>query len=217
MITRPPIGFIVEGHGEYNCYPSLFCRIVGVSGLHTPCVNAGGCGSVVMHLKEQLTDLFLSVSPISVIITVDLEDVLKQGLATTCAGLLQDLNGKINEWKLYANNDERLHPLPDRIICVVQIKKFESWLISDIGGLKKAGLVDSGLDQIEDAEMISCPDSWLGDNLIITGSVKNPRVAKSVISALRPDVMRMHSRSFDKFFRESVAAYDVWMGYMTGS
>ncbi len=36
LIARPPIGFIVEGHGEYNCYPSLVQRIVGAKGFHIP-------------------------------------------------------------------------------------------------------------------------------------------------------------------------------------
>lgn len=215
MTDRPPIGFIVEGHGEYNCYPSLFCRITNANGLHIPRINAGGCGSIVKRIKEQLTDLFIAESPLSVIITVDLEDVLKQGLAATCVDLLQDLNNAIDEWKLYAEADTRLHPLPDRIVCVVQIKKFESWLISDLDGLKVSNLIATHIESIEDAEQIASPCEWLKENLLVDGCVKSPNIAKTVISSLNPDSMRTHSKSFDKFYRESVSAYEKWVSSLT--
>ena len=214
MNTRDPVGFIVEGHGEYNCYPSLFCRIVSTHGICVPRINAGGCGSIVRRLKEHLTDLLLAHSPLTVIVTVDLEDVLKQELARSCIELLEILNAVVVEWRENALTDARLHPLPNHIVCIVQIKKFESWLISDVDGLKEAGLLDVGVITEQDAEQVASPSSWLSDHLLADGCVKNPNVAKKVISALRPERMRNHSKSFDKFYRESVRAYEAWENFV---
>lgn len=215
MKDRSPVGFIVEGHGEYNCYPSLFCRIVNVNGIKVPRVNAGGCGSIVKRIKEQLTDLFLVESPLNVIVTVDLHDVLAQGLATTCVELIQKLNSKIKEWRIAAASNYLLHPLPNKIVCIVQIKKFESWLIADVDGLRSANLLKSEIDSIEDSEIITNPSKWLKENLLINGCVKSPNVAKKLISALDPERMRLHSRSFDKFYRDTMAFYKKWLQYIS--
>ncbi len=210
-MNRPPVGFVVEGHGEYNCYPSLFCRSVGVNGILVPRINAGGCGSVVKRLSEQLTDLFLTESPINVIVTVDLQDILDQNLANTCVELLEILDFQIDDWLKKARSDKRLHPLPERVICIVQIRMFESWLISDINGLKSAGLLGVDVQPIDDAEAVDNPMIWLKNNLVIDGNIKSPRVAKQITSAIDPNNMRKHSKSFDKFFRECVASYDEWV------
>ncbi len=215
MKDRPPIGFIVEGHGEYNCYPSLFCRIVDARGIHVPRVNAGGCGSIVKRIDEQLTDLFLASNPLNVIVTVDLHDVLEKGLANDCVELVHKLNRKIKEWRIAAKSDYRLHPLPNKIVCIVQIRKFESWIIADIDGLKYANLLKSGIDIIKDSETITNPCKWLKDNLLIDGCVKSPNVAKKLISALNPKRMRMHNRSFDKFYRDTMAFYKKWLQYIS--
>lgn len=211
VINRPPVGFIVEGDGEYNCYPSLFCRIVNVNGINVPIVNAGGCGSIVKRIKEQLTDLFLIDSPLNVVVTVDLDDVLRQRLATTCVDLLERLNSQIEEWLARAETDDRLHPLPKKIICIVQIRKFESWLISDVEGLKSKNLVKSDICDISDSQCITGPGRWLTKNLLIDGCSKSPTVAKKLISAQSPERMRLHNRSFDKFYREITTFYNDWM------
>ena len=116
---------------------------------------------------------------------------------------------------MYAETDTRLHPLPDRIVCVVQIKKFESWLISDLDGLKESNLIAAHIESIEDAEQIASPSEWLKENLLVDGCVKSPNIAKTVISSLNPDNMRTHSKSFDKFYRESVFAYEKWVSSLT--
>jgi len=73
--NRPPIGFIVEGHGEYNCYPSLVSRIVDGDGFKIPRVNAMGCGNIVRHLDRQLRPLVLADHPYRVIVTLDLSSL----------------------------------------------------------------------------------------------------------------------------------------------
>ncbi|MEW8221952.1 MAG: DUF4276 family protein [Candidatus Thiodiazotropha taylori] len=215
MSYKSPIGYIVEGHGEYNCYPSLLSRIVESTGFKIPRVNAGGCGNVIRNLDEQLSDLLLVESPHTVIITVDLIDAIRQNLAENMDELVQILSEQIDKWLNNAQDNERLHPLPRNIIIVIQVVKFESWLISDIEGLIKEGLVAKTTDTIDDSEAISSPDKWLTSNLSISGDIKNPDIAKTIVSALDPNIMRLHSKSFDRFFRKSTSAYNSWLKQLT--
>ena len=205
-----PIGFIVEGHGEHNCYASLFCRIVDSNGFKVPIVNAGGCGGIVRRIKEQLNDLLLADKPLTVIITVDLCDVLDQRLASSHEEMIENINIQIEEWLVQAQTNTRLHPLPVRIKCVAQIRKFESWLISDVNGLKLANLVLESALQIEDTASFLKPDSWLQTNLLVSGCVKEPYIAKKIISAIRPSAMRLNNSSFNEFYDECVNAYGRW-------
>lgn len=206
-----PIGFIVEGHGEFNCYPSLLNKILGSNGLHAPTVNAGGCGTLVKNVKTHLSDLMLVSNPHSVIITVDLVDILSQELAESCVHLVQSLQDEINEWIDLSEGDPRLGPLPQNIVCVVQVKKFETWLISDIEGLKASGLIiDQATHGVDDVETIE-PVKWLKDNLISEQHVKSPKFAKKLTASVSPERMREASMSFDKFYRECHRCYDSYM------
>lgn len=211
MSNRPPIGFIVEGHGEYNCYPSLFCKISNASGFKIPIVNAGGCGGIIKHLGEQLDNLLMTDSPESVIVTVDLKDAIHQGFAENHAKLIQLLELSIAKWQECAANDPRLQPLPNRICCVIQVRKFESWLIADIEGLKNADLIRPDLDQMTDAEAILEPTAWLKDALKCESNLKSPQFAKKVVAALTPDIMKNHSQSFSIFHTECQALYEEWL------
>lgn len=212
-INRPPIGYIVEGDGEYNCYPSLFCRIVEIKTAQIPIVNAGGCGTIIRRIDEQLNDLLVSSKPLSIIITVDLEDVLQQKLANSLSDLTNRLQESINSWKVSANYNSRIKPLPTHIKTIIQIKKFESWLISDIEGLKNEGLiVKNKVSNIDNADIYPKPSEWIKTNLAI--DVKKPKNAKKVISALRPDIMRIHSQSFNNFYEESKNAYNHWLNFV---
>lgn len=212
MSTRPPVGFIVEGAGEYTCYPSLFCRIADIQAVHIPIVNAGGCGTIIRRVDEQINDLLIAYKPLSVIITVDLEDVIKQGLAISAEDLMQNLNQSISIWREYAKDNPRLDPLPNNIKVVIQIRKFETWLLSDLEGLKKEGLLRKETKKISDAEEIVKPSEWIKKNLKL--DVKKPIIAKQVIAALRPDKMRLHSKSFNQFYEESTVAYKYWLEHI---
>jgi len=212
VIDRPPLGFVVEGHGEFHCYPSLFCRVVGLCGpILIPRVNAGSCGALVTRLKEQLTALNLVHKPLEVIITVDLADVLKQGIYLDCGSLCEALHQQTSEWLVEAASDRRLSPLPQRITTVIQIPKFESWLIADVNSLIKAGYLRHNTTQIENSDDTDRPEQFLGENLTSKSRLKNPIFAKKLVSKLNPVVMRKHSRSFDKFFRETTRAYSAWL------
>ena len=210
MSNRPPIGFIVEGHGEYNCYPSLFSKISNASGLKIPIVNAGGCGTIIRHLDEQLNNLLITDSPESVIVTVDLKDALHQGLAESHDDLLRLLSLAIEKWQESASTDPRLQPLPIRICCVVQVRKFESWLIADVEGLKNAELVRADVTQMPNTEAITEPTTWLKDALKCEANLKSPQFAKKLVTALNPTVMRAHSQSFSKFHSECDSMYKEW-------
>jgi hypothetical protein len=210
MTNRPPIGFIVEGHGEYNCYPSLFCKISQSTGIKIPIVNAGGCGSIVKHLDEQLNSLLTIDSPESVIITIDLKDALHQGFAKDHDGLIELLSRAIKKWKKSAANDLRLQPLPKYICCVIQVRKFESWLIADIEGLKNADLIRQDIVQMPDAEAITEPTAWLKSALKCEANLKSPQFAKKIVSSLTPLIMKAHSQSFSRFYDECNEIYKEW-------
>lgn len=205
---RPPVGFIVEGLGEYHCYPSLFNRVNNITGCLVPTTYTGGCGTLFKRLPEYLTDLCRTKLPQNVIVTVDLVDLLNQELANSCRDAIDKLNTEIQTWRESAATDTRLTFLPDQIVVVLQIQKFESWLISDTEGLKLQELVDPETDIVTDSDSVRNPQKWLDDNLVDPGSAKSPKFAKKIVSAIRPSQMRENSSSFDKFFRECTRLYN---------
>lgn len=210
IVSRPPIGFIVEGDGEFNCYPSLLCRMVNTK-FHVPIVNASGCGNIVKNLDEQLNSLLIAWNPINVIVTVDLIDVLKQNLATSPENLNFILTTSIKEWQVKAQNNNRFSSLPENIFPIAQVRKFESWLISDIDGLRQNNLMKNQSIQVLNAEEIEYPNEWIEENLLINGTVKKPKIAKQIISSLDPQKMRLHSQSFDEFYKATTQAYSDWI------
>jgi len=211
MSSRPPIGFIVEGYGEFNCYPSLISKIAGAVGFKIPIVNAGGCGSLIKRLGDQLTDLFLADSPENVVVTVDLKDALSQGLASSHEDLIRILNSAATKWMTAAAADSRLHPLPNKVSCLAQVRKFESWLIADIQGLKDAHLVRQEIEQPADAEAIEEPVAWLHEALKSDVNIKSPSVVKQAIGTLNHEVMVVHSQSFSHFHDACAAMYQEWL------
>lgn len=209
----PPIGFVVEGHGEFNCYPSLVARIVGVNTLHVPIVNAGGCGGLVRNLEEHLSDLILSSHPSSVIVTVDYVDVIEQGLCDSCNSLINDLECRANFWLETQSSNRRMQPLPTSIKVVVQVQKFESWFVAGCDSLSKEGWVSTeecGKFNDSDVDIVN-PTKWLREHLKINFNPKNKSQAKGIISKLCVEKMKNKSRSFRKFYSENVKAYENWV------
>ena len=210
LISRPPLGFVVEGAGEHGCYPSIVSRIVNASNFDIPIVNAGGYGGIIRNIHEQLTSLLRLKKPYHIIVTVDLKDVIDDGFYSTCEDLLLDLNCKISDWFNSAQDDPRLQPLPERISVVVQIPKFESWFVADVASLKTSGHVQSDADQPDNTDELRNPAQWLKDRIIGTKSIKNQRHVRLMVSSLNPEVMRVHSPSFDKFYREVQSSFISW-------
>jgi len=210
-INRPPVGFIVEGHGEYNCYPSLVGRIISSAGVNIPRVNVGGYGGITRNLGEQLTLLVLAHYPFHIIITIDLKDVLKDKLYDNCEELRIDLEEQAKDWLGNSQHDSRLQPLPERITIVVQIQQFESWIIADISSLNESGCLEAAELEFTNVDQdILNPAAWLRKHLRSDLDQKNPKCAKVIISCLDPNVMRIKSPSFDKFYREVLSSYDCW-------
>ena len=211
LLNRPPIGFIVEGRGEYNCYPSLVCRIIDSSGFKVPRVNAGGYGNILRHLRDQLQALVLADHPFHVIVTVDLKEVIELGLHSDCRQLRADLEKQAKDWLVNARCDHRLQPLPELITVVVQVQKFESWMIADVSSLRESGCLRAEEPQFSNVdEEIRDPAAWLRNRISPALNFKNPKCAKCIISCLDLTVVRKHSPSFDKFHREVLSSYNCW-------
>ena len=211
IAERPALGFIVEGHGEYRCYPSLYARIVGCQ-VRVPIVNAGGYGSVVKNIQRHLTDLFRGAKPLHVIITIDLKDVINDGIFKDCKCLCEHLSYEATDWLKKAVRDIRLPPLPEKISVVIQIPKFEAWLLSDVASLKRDGHIKADAPVIVDADGYQDdPCKYLNDNLCNEVDIKNPLVAKSLFSSVTPCDMRLASRSFNKFYREVLSFHKDWL------
>ena len=210
---RPPIGFVVEGRGEYYAYPSLVSKILGIGNCHIPVEMAGGAGSVVKNTKEHMTDLCSVFSPCNVIVSLDLKDVLEGGKFKDCSEVLGYFNKRIEQWmEEDCGVDDRIRCVPDGVSIVLQVKKFESWLLSDMRGLQESKYVSLSDEQIEDVdEMIEDPALWMRDKLNSNGKLKNPSHVKEMFSKLEPDEMRKNSKSFDKFYREVRSFYEGWM------
>ena len=210
-VARPPVGFVVEGRGEYNCYPSLFCRCIGGVPLPVPRVNAGGYTNIIKRLKEHLTDLCISHKPYSIIVTIDLRDVIREKHVYNCQELLVLLKKQVEEWFIEARSDKRLHPLPVNITPVIQVHTFESWIIADLKGLKKSNYILKNTEEFTNVEEIGNPAKWLRENMVYRTDIKNPHFAKGIISVIDPDRMKKSSASFDKFYRECCASYSDWV------
>ena len=211
LVARPPIGFIVEGYGEYNCYPSLVQRIVGGKGFHIPSVSTRGVGSLVRNISSYLRILVTTHHPFHIIITVDLKDAIKQKLARDCEQLKTDLEKQVKNWLEHeAQYDGRYEPLPERITVVIQVQTFETWLIADVASLVQAGYMKKGSKQLSNVdEQVTKPAQWLRKRT--KQDIKNPKYAKAMVSELDLQVMRSNSRSFDKFFREVSSSYLRWI------
>jgi hypothetical protein len=210
MIGYPPIGFIVEGHEEYHCYPSLVCRIINAHGINVPRANAKGTGNIIRHLEEHLDDIVASRHPHHVLVSVDLKDNIDDEFKD-CESLRSYLIKQTVQWLNKAGSNPRLQPLPASIAVVIQIPQFESWMLADIKNLKGSGHFIIEEDHIPDVDsQISNPAAWLKERNVSGRRLKDPRFAKEIITKLDPNVMRQNSKSFDKFSRETIIAYHNW-------
>ena len=214
LAARPAIGFIVEGHGEENCYPCLVSRLLSSGANHFPISRAAGCGDVVSNLEEHLIDITITRSPCHVIVTVDLIDVIDQGMYEDCAALCDDLRQRAANWLLAAPADLRLVNAPKSISIVAQVHKLESWLISDREGLIEAGYLSDSAPEFNDCSEIANPSAYIQMHAARRINVKRQGVAKQIAAALSIERMREHSTSFDKFCREVSSANAAYMAML---
>ncbi len=212
--VRPPIGFIVEGHGEHISYPGIVARICGVKNLHVPVANARGFGNILENLEEHLDDLIRSKHPFAVIVTVDLKDALNEGSWDGCAEVCHVISERISGWKESRSHAEAFKPMPEMYAVIVQIQKFESWWLADPRKLSALDLFNIDLNECiwhnVDIE-VSSPTKWLIQRARRPINLKSPSLAQSILSSLDPLVMQNNSKSFSKFLREVQAAYSKWL------
>jgi hypothetical protein len=211
--NRHPLGFIVEGHGEYNAFPTMVVKILGCR-LFVPIANAGGCGAITNNLSQQLYDFLLIYNSQFLYICIDLIDVIKANQFSNCSELLTHLQNEIHHFETHIYPyHPNLKPLPDKIGVIIQIPKFESWMLSDFSSLAVNQYIDPTLTQIQDVDnQIPNPSSWIINNFTDTGfDPKNPMSAKRLLSVLDPTVMRTNSFSYDKYFREIESSYKNWL------
>ncbi len=183
---RPPIGFILEGAGEYATYPSLATRSLGAAGLHIPRINARGFGGILTGLEEHLDDLVRSYHPLSIIVAMDLRDVVECGLYVDCASLRAELLRRAQSWAASRTGAVPFEPMPQPIGVVIQVQLFETWWLADPDGLRRTGLF-----QIDPADCrwgnvdqdVSNPLAWLEKRLVRPTNLKSTAVASTVVRA----------------------------------
>lgn len=205
-----PIGLIVEGEGERFCYPSIVKRLVNLDGVQLPINRPQGCGQITKNLEEELRDLVVTFHPRAIIVTVDHDDVV--GPSKTCEQLKLSLQERADRWLSDERAHGRLSPLPSEIMVVIQVKKFESWLLADQHGLSKSGICRA-FDAITYSDVdseVKNPTAALKAILLEGKSPKHPADAKKLVSSLDLNKATASSRSLRKFAKEVQRLYEAW-------
>ena len=206
-----PIGFIVEGEGEFGTYERLIYKIIGTSNCSLRLSNAGGAGNIVRHLDRELGYLVKTYHPCLVFVTIDLKDVIKQGVCSCCRELHTLLKEKIDNWSASVAGNPAFQPSPEAITIIIQIQAYETWLIADVNGLCSGNCLTAPEPQPASVDhAIAEPCTWLHERLVTGLNTKKPAHMKKLFSLVDPHIMRNNSSSFDKFFREVNSAYTWW-------
>lgn len=195
------LGFIVEGHCEFEAIPSFVGKILGY--FNFPVHNAKGIGNIIKNLDQELLYLIKTYKPKNVIITLDANDAINQGLCKTCVELKEIVIESANKFRESQKNGSLL--LPANIIVIIADRTYDTWVCSDIEGLKSCELIDS--EKITETfanvdQEIPSPASWIKSKLTKSANPKNRRHRKKLASSIRPEIGRTFSPSFDKFLRE---------------
>lgn len=211
------LGFILEGHGEYETIPAFTCKILG-SGEYLPRVNCGGIGSLFKNIEEHLYDLIRTYSPKNIIICFDLKDALefkndkeKRKLFTSCINVISFLNNKIDAW---IKEHKKFNNLifPNNISIVVAVQTFDSWLISDIEGLKNCELIDETkiTENFNNVDVeVSNPLKYLNSKCKNKIDIKKRRNVKKIVHCINTEISLTKSRSFLKFYKEVKLAFNL--------
>lgn len=214
-MLRSFAGFILEGHGEYNCYPSIITRSLDVTCMKIPSVNAGGITNIFAHFDEQLCDLLTVDKPYHVYICFDQIDVLKRYTELkTSQDIISHINTLIESWKSRYGDIAKYQPLPDKFTAILQVKKFESWIVADVEGLNNFHLLNSGefnknFDNVETD--VDDPHIWLLDNVDSKYNSKNPIQCKKLISAIDVNRASKSSPSLLVFLSTLREDYSTWV------
>ncbi len=141
MGLRPPVGFIVEGDGEFHFVRSFVAHATGMDAGSIPVQNAGGCTTLVTNFEEILSRMVVARKPHAIIVTIDSRDFRKHPSLADCRALRAHLQTRADLWLTTHANTPSLQPLPTRIAIVIQHRAFETWLIADVDGLRTSSEV----------------------------------------------------------------------------
>jgi hypothetical protein len=197
------LGFIVEGHCEFEAIPSFVGKTLGF--FNFPMHNAKGIGNIIKNLDMELLLLIKNHKPKNIIITLDASDAIKEGLCNSCVELKEIILESARNFVENQKNGSLV--LPQNIVVVIADKTYDTWLCSDLEGLKTCQLIDSikiTESFINVDKEIASPSSWIKSKLKKTANPKNRRHRKIIASSIRPDVGKNFSPSFAKFIREVI-------------
>ena len=196
------LGLIVEGHCEYDSFPSIISKIPNTP-FYVPILNAGGIGNIMKNVHEQLLSMIKIHSPKKIVITLDYRDALKEGLVQDCIELKNIVSQRCQDF-IDSQQNGSLN-LPDNIVVVIADKTFESWVCADIISLKDNENFNSELitEEFQNVDIdIPNPSQWLHSKLAKDIDIKNRRNRVKIYKAINPDLAKDKSKSFDKFYRE---------------
>ena len=198
---RPRLGFIVEGHCEYDSIPSIVSKIEGH--FNYPIINAQSIGNIIRHTNKLLLDIIKTYSPEKIIISLDYKDALRQGIVKSCIELKDIVKNNAQEFIASQSNGTLI--LPNEIVVVIADKTYDSWICADYENLKQNDLFDAtkiteNFSNVD--EEIDNPCTWLESKLKSKVDLKSRAYRKKVVKTLRPEFAIQKSRSFRKFHKE---------------
>jgi len=212
-LSRPPVGFIVEGTGEYLAYGNIVRKGVRAAHGKLPIVNSYGCTALLHDLEQSLVDLTLAHHPVTIIVTLDMRDPIQAAIFPDCLSLRTALQDRADRWLAEAiQNGVPTGPLPDTVRIVIQVQTFESWLVADAEGLRRAPPIRKNFA----GHACSDVDSELEATTFLKDSCKRPTNLKhrdfvlQLSRCIKPQRAAASSRSFRKFWDEVVKAYERW-------
>lgn len=211
--SRPIVGFLLEGYGEYHSFPTIFSKFNSISNPYIIRSTPEGCGGISKNFEQNLNDIVISGHPLSIVVTVDFIDLIKKKLYTSCSEIISDLRDRYSIWYSKYSQSTKHKPLPEYFTIVIQMTKFESWIAADQENLVNLSFI--GQQDIEVFtnidEDVDDPSDWL--RMKTNGSLnpKKPKVCKNIFSNCCYDNARKKSRSFDKFLREIKKCHELWL------
>lgn len=195
------LGFIVEGHCEYESIPSIVSKIHGY--FNYPIINAKGIGNITKNTGDELLYLIKHFSPRKIIISLDYREAEREGLVNNCIELKELVINNCNTFIQSQQNGGL--SLPEEIVVIIADKTYESWICADYENLKNNSLFDAEkiVEEYENVDNeIPNPCNWLQSKLKKNIDMKSRANRKKVSQTLRPEFAAMKSRSFRKFHKE---------------
>jgi hypothetical protein len=212
--TRSPLGFVVEGLTEFSCYPALVHDVLGGATVHVPVSNARGNHKLRADLEALLEQLVTAYHPMRIMVSLDAREVLREQAFATCAELRLELQARCDQWLRRSGERQKLQPLPDKVVVVIQHPSFENWLLADVAALRASiDILDTSVAPPVCAnvdEEVPNAGSWFAQCVLPSVKFK-PAGARALVARLDSAVTETKSPSFAKFAREVRSAYEAWL------